>query len=236
MKNRFGFTLIEIIIAVVVLSILSAIGAISWDAMVDKTRQDICEQNQTILVGAIKFYIYDKQAAPTSLSSIYPKYTDFALAKIKKDHPVVYAKRAISLAILRASEPKSAWAVGEISPYLGMRTSVLHCPEDSNGGISYGLHDVFDTNVISGIPAKDIYDYCANTNQIIIGDCNNDFFSDPSEFTGRHGNTILGNNNIAVFCSASGNSEKLMAGGNVPSRFGNLEADYIIMQGELGSQ
>ena len=201
MKKKHGFTLIEIIITVVVLSILSAVGAISWDAMVDKTRQDICAQNQTILVGAIKFYIYDNQAAPTSLSSIYPKYTDFALAKMKKDHPVAYAKRAISLAMLRASEPKSAVAAS-IAPYLGMQTSVLNCPE----GGGYGMHKVFDQNIISAI---DIYDKCVELNQVIIGDSNTPFFSDASELAGRHGNTIIRAQNIRIYCTANGNTRKL---------------------------
>ncbi len=200
MKNRFGFTLIEIIIAVVVLSILSAIGAISWDAMVDKTRQDICEQNQTILVGALKFYIYDNQAAPTSLSSIYPKYTDFALAKMKKDHPVVYAKRAISLAMLRASQPKNAVAA-DISPYLGMQTSVLHCPEDNNGLPSYGLHQVFDGN--SSVPAKDLFESCSN--EIIIADSDDDFISSSSDCIGRHGSTMLHpSRQIVIYSTGAG--------------------------------
>ena len=201
-SRRAGFTLIEIIIAVVVLSILSAIGAISWDAMVDKTRQDICEQNQTILVGAIKFYIYDNQAAPTSLSSIYPKYTDFALAKIKKDHPVVYAKRAISLAMLRAIQPKDAVAAN-ISPYLGMQTSVLHCPEDSNGGISYGLHEVF--NGITGVSAKNMFELCRENNEVIIADSDSAFISGPNNCTGRHGSTLLHpSRQIVIFTTAAG--------------------------------
>ena len=204
MKKKHGFTLIEIIITVVVLSILSAVGAISWDAMVDKTRQDICAQNQTILVGAIKFYIYDNQAAPTSLSSIYPKYTDFALAKMKKDHPVAYAKRAISLAMLRASEPKSAVAAN-IAPYLGMQASVLHCPEDSNGGISYGLHEVF--NGITGVSAKNMFEICSENNVVIVADSDLAFISDEGPFAGRHGSTVLHpSRQTVVYATASGTS------------------------------
>ena len=200
MKNKFAFTLIEIIITVVVLSILSAIGAISWDAMVDKTRQDICEQNQTILVGALKFYIYDNQAAPTSLSSIYPKYTNFALAKMKKDYPITYAKRAISLAMLRASQPKNALAA-QFADYLGMQTSVLHCPEDNNGGISYGLHKVFDG--LTGSAAIDMFESCSN--EIIIADSDQAFISSSSDCIGRHGSTALHpSRQIVIYATGAG--------------------------------
>ena len=225
-SRRAGFTLIEIIIAVVVLSILSAIGAISWDAMVDKTRQDICEQNQTILVGALKFYIYDNQAAPTSLSSIYPKYTDFALAKMKKDHPVVYAKRAISLAMLRASQPKNAVAA-DISPYLGMQTSVLHCPEDNNGLPSYGLHNVFDG--IQGASAINMFKLCRDNNVIIVADSDSAFFSDTSECVGRHGSTTLNpSRSIVVYATAAGTSGYASGTVNSPASFNMEPAENLV--------
>jgi prepilin-type N-terminal cleavage/methylation domain-containing protein len=144
MRYKKAFTLTEILIVVFILAILSSVGIVSWDRMIEKARVSICQQNQAIILNGIIFYIEDNEAVPTTLSSLYPEYTDIALAKLREKHPVSAAKRKILLALLYINDGRPAWAQS-FRYYIGGNRSVLHCPSDPNqNNMSYTLSDVFD--------------------------------------------------------------------------------------------
>lgn len=196
MKRR-AFTLIEVLITVLILSILSSVSLVVWNSMVDKTRQEICQQNELILLEALKFYVYDNEAVPTSLSKLVPEYTDFAIASLKKDRPYVLAMRKICLALLSLDEGRKAWAKPSFKDYLGMSKDVLHCPAKKGEGISYGFNASLLLNSIGGTSASKvkIYEYMVENDAPIICDCDaSTFYVMGGKITGaafRHGGTLV---------------------------------------------
>jgi len=196
MKNK-AFTLIEVLVTVLIISILSSASLVVWSSMMEKTREEICQQNELILMEALKFYIYDNEAVPTSLSKLVPEYTDFAIASLKKSRPLALAMRKIYLALLDIDEGSMAWAVPGFKNYLGMNATVLRCPSKKGAGISYGYADVLEKTTLFGTPITKvgIYKIMVANSLPIIADCSNPTFSiNGNTVNGvdyRHDHTIL---------------------------------------------
>ena len=178
--NRKAFTLTELLITVLVLSILSAASLVVWNSMIEKTRQAVCLQNELILLEAMKFYIYDNEAVPTSLSKLVPEYTDFAIASLKKSKPHVLAMRKIYLALLDIDEGSIAWAKPpNFKNYLGMNARVLRCPSKKGSGISYGFADFLTKDSFHDKARSKVYLFklLEAYNLPIIADCSKPTFT-----------------------------------------------------------
>jgi len=197
MKNK-AFTLIEVLITVLIISILSSASLVVWSSMMEKTREEICQQNELILMEALKFYIYDNEAVPTSLSKLVPEYADFAIASLKKSRPQALAMRKIYLALLYIDEGSVAWAARpNFKRYLGMNATVLRCPSKKGSGLSYGFADVLErTTLFSGpITKVGIHKIMVANGLPIIADCSTSTFSISGNTVRgvdyRHNRTIL---------------------------------------------
>jgi prepilin-type N-terminal cleavage/methylation domain-containing protein len=174
-----AFTLVEVLIAVVIIAILSSLGVAVWDSSVDNARQKICAQNQTILLESLKMFVYDKDAVPTTLSGLGPEYIELAMAKIEKENPLFKPVRNICLAFLRVNDGKEALA-GPLSDYVKLDPSVTRCPANTQGGTSYGMN--------SAITNAQTLKNAISAGSPIISDCDNDRFSSfPSQAAYRHG-------------------------------------------------
>jgi len=201
-----GFTLIEILISVLVIAILSSVSIVTWDKMVDRVRQDICGQNQSLQAESLKLYIYDKRAVPASLSQLEPCYVDMAIAKLKKERPFIYAKRKISLAMLNIDIAKDAWAV-DYRDYIGNNSSILKCPADTRAvTYSYG----YNSQLLNGNPI-DAYNNIVSGDEPIICDCNgNTFDGAGGNLSGaafRHGSRGVRNSTGGVAIAAGANGQ-----------------------------
>jgi type II secretory pathway pseudopilin PulG len=148
MGNK-SYTLIELIIVVLVLAIISSLSVVVWSSVVDKTEQKVCIQNEFIIANAIKFYVRDNNAVPTTYGQLLPKYTDIAIAYLNKKGPAFSLKRKIYVAFLdtnnalkRLKEPKNAYAdTNLLRGYIGGNGSLLKCPADHSGkAVSYGIN------------------------------------------------------------------------------------------------
>jgi type II secretory pathway pseudopilin PulG len=195
MKNK-SFTIIEILIAVLVISVLSGIGIVTWDIMVDKTETAVCEQNQMIVMKCIEFYIKDNEAVPASLSMIPQKYTDMAFASLKKERPISYGMRRICLAMIDFGKPKDAWALPSFSKYVGMNKGVLICPaKPDKSGISYAFNDALLPANHPGKTTLKAYKDLVTAGYPITCDSNNSTFSAPGgvidDAALRHGRKLF---------------------------------------------
>lgn len=92
-RTRTGFTMIELMIAAVVLLILSSVAVAGYQGYRDRAAMLVDETNQKVLAAAFKLYAYDNNATPGSLSQLQPQHLEraFALVTGGKRHYTVFA-------------------------------------------------------------------------------------------------------------------------------------------------
>ena len=69
-RGDIGFTLIELMIVMLIMSILIGIAAIAYDKTVVKARESVLKQDLQTMRQAIDNYTMDKQQAPQSLEDL----------------------------------------------------------------------------------------------------------------------------------------------------------------------
>jgi general secretion pathway protein G len=69
-RGNIGFTLIELMIVMLIMSILIGIAAIAYDKTVVKAREAVLKQDLQTMRQAIDNYTMDKQQAPQSLEDL----------------------------------------------------------------------------------------------------------------------------------------------------------------------
>ena len=69
-RRDVGFTLIELMIVMLIMSILIGIAAIAYDKTVVKARESVLKQDLQTMRQAIDNYTMDKQQAPQSLEDL----------------------------------------------------------------------------------------------------------------------------------------------------------------------
>jgi general secretion pathway protein G len=69
-RGAIGFTLIELMIVMLIMSILIGIAAIAYDKTVQRAREAVLKQDLQTMRQAIDNYTLDKQQAPQSLEDL----------------------------------------------------------------------------------------------------------------------------------------------------------------------
>ena len=69
-RSARGFTLIELMIVMMIISILIGIAAVSYDKTVKRARETVLRQDLQTMRQAIDNYTLDKQQAPQSLDDL----------------------------------------------------------------------------------------------------------------------------------------------------------------------
>lgn len=67
MKNRKGFTLIELMIVIAIIGILAAIAVPNFRKARQQARQKACQANMRVILGAIEMYNMDNSAGLPAL-------------------------------------------------------------------------------------------------------------------------------------------------------------------------
>ena len=69
-----GFTLLEAMIVVTIILILAGIAAVRYEKSILRAREATLKQDLFVMRNAIQQYTLDKEAGPTSLDDLVPKY------------------------------------------------------------------------------------------------------------------------------------------------------------------
>jgi general secretion pathway protein G len=69
-----GFTLLELMIVVTIILILAGIAAVRYEKSILRAREATLKQDLFVMRNAIQQYTLDKEAGPTSLDDLVPKY------------------------------------------------------------------------------------------------------------------------------------------------------------------
>ena len=125
-RKRAGFTMMEILIAAVVLLILASVAMAGYQGYRDRAAMLVDETNQQVLAAAVKLYAYDNNALPGSLSQLQPEYLKRAFAEVtagkRPDTLFTYLQEwtGIELAEAQVLPPR----------YYNNNPKILNCPLD----------------------------------------------------------------------------------------------------------
>lgn len=127
-RTRAGFSMMEIMIAAVVLVILCSVAVAGYQGYRDRAAMLVDETNQKVLAAAIKLYAYDNNALPASLSELRPRHLERAFAQVTEGKRpynfFAYLKERVGMPVAEA----------QVLParYYNNNPAVLACPLDSN--------------------------------------------------------------------------------------------------------
>lgn len=148
-QNR-GFTIMELMVAVVILGILASMALVGYQGYRDRAALMVDETNQKVLQAAVKLYAYDHNALPASLSDLRPRDFQRAYALViegRKPYTLL-AYLQENLGVMTAEA--HVGAPGPLHPeYYQNNVNILRCPSDTNGGVSYQISNVFSGTPLS---------------------------------------------------------------------------------------
>ncbi len=188
-----GFTLMEIIIALIIVGVFATLSIASYSQFLETARQKVCETNLKVLELAVKAYAAKTDPSPATLSKLESQDIGNAYAKVMADNGWV---TKFSYIFVRLNTPRQAYAaVLTMSDLMnpdkmkerGVNSEVFVCPSDHTGeGISYGINAALIGNRWNEVAG----------NTVLIVDCNSRTFADENDFDGRHA-ISLGTRRIA---------------------------------------
>ena len=125
--KRSGFSMMELMVAAVVLAILGSVAVVGYQGYRDRAAMMVDDTNQRVLAAAVKLYAYDNSALPASLSELRPEHLERAFALVtegKRPHTILaFLREHIGVGI--------AEAVVLPPRYYNNDAGVLACPLDS---------------------------------------------------------------------------------------------------------
>lgn len=155
---RTGFTLVEILVALIILSILAALSIATFQKTVEANKDRMCQQNLKVLEAAIEVYTLENNSLPDTLAKLKPRYIHLAYLKAvgepKDNKLLTFLKDILGI--------KSVLAQTSLPPrYYGNNKAVLRCPADATlssnpNYTSYTLNSGIFTDVLS-LSNKNVY-------------------------------------------------------------------------------
>lgn len=93
-NNKYGFTLVEIIIVIVVIGILSTVGAFTYTGVQSEARDGQRQSQATIIANALEEYYEQNGEYPICIDNSYPLASNPKSVLTKIDEKVFIAPRA----------------------------------------------------------------------------------------------------------------------------------------------
>ncbi len=148
--RKRAFTVIELMVAVVILTIIVSLASVGYAQYRDKTAMLVDETNQKVLLGAVKLFAYDTNALPGSLSQLRSRDLERAYAQVtdgKRPYTLfAFLQEQVGLFDIAEAQPLPNRYIGGggAAQTQEQLWRILTCPVDSSppsvGGRSYGLH------------------------------------------------------------------------------------------------
>ncbi len=139
--KKNGFTLVEILAAIIILSILTSLSIVAYQKTLETNDERICQQQQKILQGAIEAYTIENDSLPNELAQLKPEHIHLAYLKVTGQRAVVGLPIAQAtgrqgnklLAFWQdflGTRPATAQTPVELGKYYNYDTRILRCPDD----------------------------------------------------------------------------------------------------------
>jgi prepilin-type N-terminal cleavage/methylation domain-containing protein len=176
-----GFSLMEIIVALVIIGILATVGMPGYQNFIEESKAKVCDTNLKALQTALEIYAIENDTLPASLSQLQGKYMREAFSRIMNQKGAWEIEFAYMVTgwreygIAHAEFLKDELAKGNIG--------LITCPKDltnpSSGGISYGLNGVLAEITLGDFKA-------IPADAVLIGDCDSPVFNGVGDLNKRH--------------------------------------------------
>ncbi len=150
MKKHAGFSMMELMIAAVVLVILASVAVAGYAGYRARAAMLVDETNQKVLAAAVKLYAYDNNALPASLSELRPEHLERAFAM------VIDGKRPYTLLAFLQEWVTVGVAEAVVLPprYYNNDDGTLACPMDDTRR-SYEITEAFRGVTLQQLLAAD---------------------------------------------------------------------------------
>lgn len=138
MRKTKAFTVMELMVAVVILTIVVSLASVGYGKYRDQAAMLVDETNEKVLLAAVKLYAYDTNALPGSLSQLRTRDLERAYALVTEGkRPYTFlAFLQENLGLLDIAEAVPPGLPGR---YLGDNPArILKCPVDPTPP-SYGI-------------------------------------------------------------------------------------------------
>lgn len=175
------FTLIELVTVVIIIGILSGLGVVGYNQVLENAKAKVCATNQKALEKAVEIYSLEHDTLPSSLGQL-------KLEDLQKGYAQALKGRRLRMSFyywfIKVNTPKQAYATfltPENLKKYGASEKIFHCPSDLNGGVSYGINAD-----LKGLKWRDI-----PKGTPIIADCDSPTFNSTTVFPERHKRKFL---------------------------------------------
>lgn len=184
--RKIAFTLVEILVAVVILGILVTVGIPTYRNLIEEQKAKVCQTNLEVLKKSLEIYIMEHDVIPANISQIPSEYLKKAYAQILQKNGAWKIKLAYF--ILDWQKRGFAYAAFLKDDIAKGDVTLVTCPADTTppaaGGVSYGLN-----NELAGKSSQTYRLMPGGT--LLIGDCDNTVFSGASGLSKPHGHQVL---------------------------------------------
>jgi len=166
--KRKSFTLIEILVGLIIISILAALSMASYRKTIETNNERICRENLKTLWKAIDIYTMENDALPATLAQLTPRQIYLAHSQV-----VGQAKENPLLGVLRNILGIKPALAQSLAKYYGSNRNVFRCPADTAAAApAAGSCNVNTTSVFSCIGSSYSFDltsatYDSTTNKLI---------------------------------------------------------------------
>lgn len=183
-----SFTLMEILVTLVILSILATLGFPAYQTVIENQKAKVCQANLEAIGVALDVYAMEHDAMPGDLSQIPEQYLQKGFAKMMQKKGAWEIKLAYHIVGL---QQRGLAYAGLLNNLARGNQRLLTCPADNpaNYGRSYKLSE--NIKSLTSAQYKNLTD-----GTILIGDCSNAVLNSYSDLTLRHktysitGNTV----------------------------------------------
>lgn len=128
-----GFTLIEILAALIIMSLLVSLSVVTYQKTIRQTEDRACQQNLQVLAAAIDIYALENNSLPVSLSKLNDEQIRLAHLKVfgqKKENRL--------LALLKGFWGIKPAIAQSLEKYYGNNPKARRCPADKT--VSSDIH------------------------------------------------------------------------------------------------
>lgn len=194
--TKYAFTIIEILIVIVVLSVLATLTFPVYKDFVEESKATVCQTNLRALETALDIYAMEHDVMPGDLSQIPGSCIERAYSRILQEKGAWKIK--LAYLILDSEQVSLVYAAGPscISPFLKDTLArgdikLVTCPLDrtppGTGGRSYAINSIVGSDVDGDGIAGTSRDYQAiPQDTVLVGDCENKHFGSANQLTARH--------------------------------------------------
>jgi len=141
-----AFTVVELIIAVIIVGILGTLAINQYQGFVENADAQVCETNQKALQTAMDIYSLEHDTIPAAVSEIPEKYIEKAFASIMRQKGSWKIKLAYLAVDLRQKgffqSVVYAQGLNRLNDLAKGNAGLLRCPKVPIGQNSYGINSV----------------------------------------------------------------------------------------------